>query len=55
MDDHKLVNPGLWTLLQVLEAARDLLKQSQESALTSLYFYDLSDRLERLLYEVKLL
>ncbi|KAJ7351671.1 Microtubule-associated serine/threonine-protein kinase 4 [Desmophyllum pertusum] len=36
---------------QVLEAGRDLLKQSQESALTSLYFYDLSERLERLLFE----
>ena len=39
-------------LMQILEAARDLLKQSQEGALTSLYFYDLSDRLERLLFEV---
>ncbi|KAL9951872.1 hypothetical protein ACROYT_G044611 [Oculina patagonica] len=36
---------------QVLEAARDLLKQSQEASLTSLYFYDLSERLERLLFE----
>ena len=36
----------------MLEAARDLLKQSQEAALTSLYFYDLSERLERLLFEV---
>lgn len=36
---------------QVLEAARDSLKQSKDSALTSLYFYDLSDKLERLLIE----
>ena len=43
---------GSQTSFQVLEAARDLLKQSQDSALTSLYFYDLSDKLERLLIEV---
>ncbi|CAH3196693.1 unnamed protein product, partial [Porites evermanni] len=36
---------------QILEAGRDLLKQSQEGALTSLYFYDMSTRLERLLFE----
>jgi len=40
---------------KVVEAARDLLKQSQEGALTSLYFYDLSERLERLLFEVRTL
>lgn len=43
----------IWIFRKVLEAARDLLKQCQEGALTSLYFYDLSERLERLLFEVK--
>lgn len=42
----------LFVFLQILEAGRDLLKQSQEGALTSLYFYDMSTRLERLLFEV---
>lgn len=36
---------------QIVEAARELLKQSQDGALTSLYFYDLSEKLERLLFE----
>lgn len=36
---------------QIVEAARDLLKQSQDGALTSLYFYDLSEKLDRLLFE----
>ena len=43
----------IWIFRKVLEAARDLLKQCQEGALTSLYFYDLSEKLERLLFEVK--
>ena len=41
-------------LVQIVEAACDLLKQSQEGSLTSLYFYNLSEMLDRLLFEVKI-
>ncbi|XP_032239899.2 microtubule-associated serine/threonine-protein kinase 3 isoform X2 [Nematostella vectensis] len=38
---------------QVIESARDVLLQSQESSLTSRHFYELSEKMERLLYEAK--
>ncbi len=38
--------------LQVVEAARDCLSKSKDGLLTSGYFMDLSENLERLLYEV---
>ena len=47
---------SLWFLIcdhaQVLEAARDVLNKSRDNSLTSLYFYDLSENLQRLLFEV---
>lgn len=53
MCDYLYSHHWFWIFRKVLEAARDLLKQCQEGALTSLYFYDLSERLERLLFEVQ--
>ncbi|XP_028404478.1 microtubule-associated serine/threonine-protein kinase 2-like isoform X2 [Dendronephthya gigantea] len=40
-------------LVQVVEAARDCLKKSKDGLLSSGYFIDLSDNLQRLLYEAR--
>ena len=39
-------------LHQVMELARDCLEKSQEKLITSTYFYELSDSLEKLLIDV---
>ena len=39
---------------QVMEMVRDCLSKSQERCITSRYFYDLSENLEKLLNEVSL-
>lgn len=41
-----------YLFLQVVEAARDCLSKSKDGLLTNGYFVDLSDNLQRLLYEV---
>ena len=38
---------------QVLEMAKDCLQKSQEKLITSRYFYELSENLEKLLCEVR--
>lgn len=40
---------------QVVEMARDCLKKSQDKLITRGYFYEMSENLERLLLEVRLL
>ena len=39
---------------QVIEMARDCLQKSQEKLVTSRYFYEMSENLERLLSEVRI-
>ena len=41
-------------LHQVMELARDCLQKSQEKLVTSTYFYELSDSLEKLLIDVRI-
>jgi len=38
---------------QVIEMARDCLQKSQEKLITTRYFYEMSENLERLLMEVR--
>ncbi len=40
---------------QVIELARDSLKMSQDKMISSGYFYELSENLEKLLHDVSLL
>ena len=40
---------------QVLELARDCLQKSQEKMISSTYFYELSENLERLLHDVSII
>lgn len=41
-------------LFQVLEMARDCLTKSESKQITSRYFYDMTENLERLLQEVSI-
>ena len=41
-------------LHQVMELARDCLEKSQEKLITSVYLFELSDKLEKLLIDVSL-
>lgn len=42
-------------VLQVLEMARDCLHKSESKQVTSSYFYDMADSLDRLLAEVNII
>ena len=42
-----------FVLHQVVELARDCLQKSQNKIISSAYFYELSDNLEKLLYDVR--